>query len=72
MSSSAPVAYNNASDCSDVVHVLADGGASDHYFDGFLVSELNRRLLDYTCLTMPRKILTDGEVLFDGTGEGIL
>ena len=37
MSSPAPVAYNNASDCSNLVHVLVDSGASDHYFDDFLM-----------------------------------
>ena len=60
MPSPAPVTYNNASDCSNLVHVLVDSGISDHYFDDFLISELNQRLLDYTCLTMPRKILTAG------------
>ena len=60
MSSPAPVAYNNASDCSNLVHVLVDSGASDHYFDNFLIPELNRRPLNYTCLTTPRKILIAG------------
>ena len=72
MSSPAPIAYNNASDNSNFVHVLVDSGASDHYFDDFLTPKLNRRLLDYTCLTTPRKILTAGGALLDGTGEGIL
>ena len=60
MSSPAPVAYNNASDCSNLLHVLVDSKASDHYFDDFVIPELNRRLLDYTCLTTPRKILIAG------------
>ena len=72
ISSRAPIAYNNASDCSNLVHVLVDSGASDHYFDNFFIPELNRRLLDYTRLTTPRKILTAGGALLDGTGEGIL
>ena len=72
MSSPVPVAYRNSSNCSNLVYVLVDSGASDHYFDGFLVPEFNRRLLDYTCLTTPRKILTAGGTLLDGTGEGIL
>ena len=72
MSSPAPVAYNNASDCSNFVHVLIDSGASDHYFDDFLIPGLNRRLLDYTCLTTPRKILAAGGALLGDTGEGIL
>ena len=71
MSLPAPVAYNNASDCSNLVHVLVDSGALDHYLDDFLIPKLNRRLLNYTCLTMPRKILTAGGALLDGTGEGI-
>ena len=72
MSSPAPVIYNNTSGCSNLVHVLVDSGASDHYFDDFLIPELNRHLLDYTCLTTPRKILIAGGALLDGTGEGIL
>ena len=72
MSSPAPVTYNNASDLSNPVHVLVDSGASDHYFDDVLIPGLNRRLLDYTCLTTPRKIPTAGGALLDGTGEGIL
>ena len=72
MSSPASVTYNNASDCSNLVHVLVDSGAWDHYFDDFLIPELHRRLLDYTCLTTPRKILTAGGTLLDGTCEGIL
>ena len=72
MPSPAPVAYNNASDCSNLVHVLVDSPASDHYFDDLLIPELNRRLLDCTCLTTPRKILAAGRALLDGTGEGIL
>ena len=59
-SSPAPVAYNNTSDCSNLVHVLVDSKESDYNFDNFLIPELNRRLLDYTCLTTPRKILTVG------------
>ena len=60
MSLPATVAYNNASDCSNLVHVLVDSGAPDHYFDDFLIPMFNRHLLDYTCLTTPRKILTAG------------
>ena len=69
MSSPAPVTYNNTSDCSSLFHVLVDSGALDHYFDDFLLPELNRRLLDYTCLTTPRKILAAGGTLLDGTGK---
>ena len=72
MSSPATVAYNTASDCSNPVHILVDSGASDHYFDVFLIPELNRRLLDYTCLITPRKILNAGRALLHGTSEGIL
>ena len=72
MSSPAPVAYNSTSDRSNVVHVLVDSEASDHYFGDFLIPELNRRLLDYTCLTTSRTILTAGGALLDGPDEGIL
>ena len=68
----APVAYNNASDCSSLVHALDDSGASDYYFDDFVIPYLNRRRLDYTCLTKPRNILTAGGALLDRTGEGFL
>ena len=33
MSSPVPVAYNKASDCSNLVQVLVDSGASDHYLN---------------------------------------
>ena len=72
MSLPATIAYNNARDCSNLVHVLVDSGAPDHYFDDFLIPMFNRRLLDYTCLTTPRKILTAGWALLDGTVEIIL
>ena len=72
MSLPVPVAYNKAIDCSNLVHVLVDSGASDHYFDDFLFPELNRCLLDYTCLTTPSKILTAARALLVGTREGIL
>ena len=72
MSSPAAIAYNNASDCSDPVHMLVDSGASGHYFDDFLIPEPNRRLPDYTCLATPHEILTAGGALLDGTGEGII
>ena len=72
ISSPAPVAYTNASNCSNLAHVLVDSGASDHYFDDFLFPGLNRRFLDYACLTAHCKILTSGGALLDGTGEGIL
>ena len=72
ISSPNSVAYNNASDCSNLVHILIESGASDHYFDDFLIPELNRRLLNYTCFTTPRIILTAGGALLDGTGEIIL
>ena len=52
MSSPAPVAYNNASDCSNLVHVLVDSGASDHYFNDFLILELNR--VSWTIRASPR------------------
>ena len=57
MPSPAPVTYKNASDCSNLVHVLVDSGVSDPYFDDFLIPELNRRLLDYTGQRSSRSIL---------------
>ena len=56
----------------DSVAVLRDSGASGHYFDGLIISSLKHRLLNYVLLTAPRKILTAGGAVLNGTTEGIL
>ena len=56
----------------DSVTVLVDTGASGHYFDDLIIPSLKHRLLNYVLLTTPRKILTAGGALLDGTAEGIL
>ena len=56
----------------DSVTVLVDSRASGHYFDDLLIPSLKHRLLNYIILTTPRKILTAGEALVDGTDEGVL
>ena len=56
----------------DSVAVLVDSGACGHYFDGLTIPSLKHRLLNYVLLTTPRKILTAGGALLDGTAEGIL
>ena len=49
-----------------------DRGASGHYFDGLIIPSLKHHLLNRVLLTTPRKILTTGGALLDGTVEGIL
>ena len=56
----------------DSVTVSVDSRASGHYFDGLIIPSLKHRLLNYVLLTTPRKILTAGGALLDGTAEGIL
>ena len=56
----------------DSVTGLVDSGASGHYFDDLIILSLKHRLLNYVLLTTPRKILTAGGALLDGTAKGIL
>ena len=56
----------------DSVTVLVGSGASGHYFDDLIIPSLKHRLLNDVLLTTPRKILTTGGALLDGTAEGIL
>ena len=51
---------------------VLDSGASSHYLDDLIIPSLKYRLLKYVLLTTPRKILTAGGALLDGTAEGIL
>ena len=57
---------------SNLVALLVDSGASGHYFDGVITRDLKHRLQDYVHLTMPRKILTAGGALLNGTDKGVL
>ena len=56
----------------DRVTVLVDSGASGHYFDDIIIPSLKYPLLNYVLFTTPRKILTAGGALLDGTAEGII
>ena len=49
-----------------------DSGASGHYRDDTVSCDLKHRLQDYVHLSTPRKILTAGGNLLDGTAEGVL
>ena len=58
--------------CGKQVTVLVDSGASCNYFDDQLIPELKYRLVDRVDLSVPRKILTAGGSLLEGTSEGLL
>ena len=51
---------------------MADSGASNPYFDDVIIHDLEHRLQDCVHLPTPRKILTAGGALLDGTAEDIL
>ena len=54
---------------SNPVTLMVDSGTSDHYFDDAIIHDRKRRLQDYVHLTTPRKILTAGGDILDGTAE---
>ena len=56
----------------DSAPVLVDSGSSGHYIDDLIISSFKHRLLNCVLLTTPRKILTAGGALLDGTAKGIL
>ena len=56
----------------DSVSILVDSGASGHYFDDLIIPSLKHRLMNCVLLTTPRKILTAGGALLDGTAKGVL
>ena len=70
---SGPAAFKHKPSAGDdSVTVLVDNGASGHYYDDLIIPSLKHRLLNYVILPTPRKILTAGGSLLDGTAEGIL
>ena len=70
---SGPAAFKHKPSAgNDSVTILVDSGASGHYFDDLIIPSLKHRLLTYFLLTIPRKILTAGGALLEGTAEGIL
>ena len=52
--------------------LMSESGASGHYFDNAVIRDLKHRLQNYVHLTMPRKIITAGGAMLDGTAEGVL
>ena len=57
---------------SNLTTLMVDSGASDHYFDDAIMRYLKYRLQDNMHLATPRKILTTGGAILDGTAEGVL
>ena len=55
----------------NLVAVQVDSGASGHYLNELIISELKHRLQDYTSLSMPRTILTAGGALPDSMSEAV-
>ena len=69
---SGPAAFKHKPSAGDdSVTALVGSGASGHYFDDLIIPSLKHRLLNDVLLTTPRKILTTGGALLDGTAEGI-
>ena len=57
---------------SNLVTLTVDSGASGHYLDDAIIRDLKHRLQDHVHLATPRKILTAGGAMLDGTAEGVL
>ena len=56
----------------NLVPIMADSGASGHYFDDATIRDPKHRLKDFVYLATPRKIFTAGESMLDGTVEDVL
>ena len=70
---SGPAAFKHKPSAGDYsVTILVDSGAFGHYFNDLIIPSLRHRLLNYVLLIIPRKILTAGGALLEGTAEGIL
>ena len=72
MTSSSVAITSENSVNSNLVIFMVDSGASGHYFDDAIIRDLKHRLQDYVHLTTPRKILTAGGDMLNGTAEGAL
>ena len=74
MASKSPGDEQKTHDGNNQVTALVDKGASSNYFDDQLILQLKQQhhLLDRVILTVPRKILTAGGSLLNGTAEGLL
>ena len=70
-SSSVAVTFED-SVISNLATLMVDSGASGHYFDDAIIRNLKHRLQDYVHLATPRKTITTGGALLNGTVEGVL
>ena len=69
--SSAVIPFQNSVNI-NLVTIMVDSGASGHYVYDAIIIDIRHRLQDYVHLATPRKILTAGGALLDGTVEGKL
>ena len=72
MASSSAAITSEDSVNSNLATLIVDSGASGHFFDDAIIRDLKHHLQDYVHLTTPRKILTAGGALLNGTAEGVL
>ena len=58
---------------SNLATLMVDSGASGHYFDDAIIRATSNTVFKTTCILLrPRKILTAGGGMVDGTVEGVL
>ena len=57
---------------SNLTTLMVDSGASGHYFDGAIIRDLKHSLQNYVHILTPRKNLTAGGAMSNGTAEGVL
>ena len=70
-SSSVAVTFEDSVN-SNFATLMVGSGASGHYFDDAIIRDIKHRLQGYVYLTTPRKIITAGGAILDGTTEGML
>ena len=70
-SSSAPIRSQNSVN-GNLVTIMVERRGSSHYFGDAIIRDLKHRLQDYVHLATPRKNVTVGGTLLDGTVEGVL
>ena len=72
MASSSAAITSKDSVSSNLAILMMDSGALGRYFDDAIIHAFKHRLQDYVHLTTPRKILTAGGAMLDGTVEDVL
>ena len=70
-SSSVAVTFEDSVN-SNPATLMVGSGASGHYFDDGIIRDIKHRLQGYVYLTTPRKVITAGGAILDGTTEGML